>query len=105
MLLGEVGTSFNYLRPTERGYLDWSLLVSYNYDFDADGNDIDYSYEGAPTSLFSINDRVISAGSLMLGGGFAYTRGHSTFSVDYRGQANSDYRQQIFGARLSYEFD
>jgi outer membrane autotransporter protein len=104
LLLGEVGLSFNFLRETERGTIDWSLSVSYNHDFGIDNTALRYAYEGAPTSTFRFSDRELSNSSIALGGALAYTRGRTTLALDYRGQANADAEQHILGTRFSYAF-
>ena len=103
-LLGEIGTTFVRLQDVDSGVIDWHASLAYNYDFDIDDGRIAYAYDGAPGSVLMIDDRNITAGSAVFGAGLAYIRKRSILSFDYRGQFNSDYRNDILGLRLAYSF-
>ena len=103
-LLGEIGTTVVRLQDVPNGVIDWHASLAYNHDFEIDDGTIIYAYEGLPGSVFTIDDRNITAGSAVFGAGLAYIRQRSTLSFDYRGQFNSQYRNHIIGARLSYAF-
>jgi outer membrane autotransporter protein len=104
VLIGEVGSKFVRLRETEKGLLDLHATLAYNHDFASDDMNISYAYLGEPDAFFTIPDRNFTSGSYVLGAGLAYIRGRSTFGLDYRGQYNSEYTNNIVGARLAYEF-
>jgi outer membrane autotransporter protein len=104
-LTAELGTTFNWLRPTVDGTLDWHLALGYNHDFEIDDAAISYAYQGAPTSFLRIADRNMAGGSAVLGAGIAYIKERTVLSLDYRGQSNRDYQHHVIGARLSYAFD
>ncbi|MDH3806819.1 MAG: autotransporter outer membrane beta-barrel domain-containing protein, partial [Gammaproteobacteria bacterium] len=104
VLLGEIGTTFVRLQDVRSGVIDWHASLAYNHDFDIDDGSIAYAYSGQPGSVLRIDDRNITAGSAVIGAGFAYIRKRSALALDYRGQFNSDYRQNIVGLRLAYSF-
>jgi hypothetical protein len=79
-------------------------VLAYNHDFDLDDGSIAYAYQGEPGTLLRVTDRNVTAGSAVLGAGVAWIRGRSTLALDYRGQFNSDYRNNIVGLRLALAF-
>ncbi|MBT8110017.1 MAG: hypothetical protein KJO27_04760 [Gammaproteobacteria bacterium] len=103
-LLGEIGTTFVRLQDVDSGVIDWHASLAYNHDFDIDDGSIAYAYGGQPGSILTIDDRNITSGSAVFGAGLAYIRKRSTLAFDYRGQFNSDYRNDIVGLRLAYSF-
>jgi len=103
-LIGEFGTTFVRLQDVASGVIDWHASIAYNHDFEIDDAVIRYAFEGAPTTFFDVNDRNITGGSSVFGAGVAYIRGRTTLALDYRGQFNSDYTNNIAGIRVEYSF-
>lgn len=104
VLLGEIGARFVRLQPIRNGELDWHATLAYNHDFDLDDGSIAYAYQGEPGSLLQVGDRNATAGSAVIAAGVAYIRGRSTFALDYRGQFNSAYRNNMLALRLALAF-
>jgi outer membrane autotransporter protein len=104
VLLGEIGARFVRPQNVRNGMLDWHAVLAYNHDFDLDDGSIAYAYQGEPGTLLRVTDRNVTAGSAVLGAGVAWIRGRSTLALDYRGQFNSDYRNNIVGLRLALAF-
>jgi uncharacterized protein with beta-barrel porin domain len=103
-LLGEIGTTFVRLQDVNSGVIDWHASLAYNHDFDINDGSIAYAYDGQPGSVLRIDDRNITSGSAVVGAGFTYIRERSALALDYRGQFNDNYRNNIVGLRLAYSF-
>lgn len=103
-LFMELGARFSFLQQLDNSVIDWHALLAFDRDFEIDEGEIRYAWAGAPDSIFTLEDRVLKHNSKVFGAGFTLIRDRSTISLDYRGQFNSDYRNQILSAKLSYAF-
>lgn len=104
-LVSELGLRVSHVFKLKRSLLIPEASVAWNYDYDIDDRTIKASFEGAPTSAFSIDGEDVANSGATVGAGVSLINNDGfSMSLKYNGEFRDNYDAHGVIGELRYEF-
>jgi len=104
-LVSELGLRVSHVFKLNRSLLIPEVSIAWNYDYAIDDRTITASFEGAPTSAFSIDGQGVENSGAAVGAGISLiNKGDFSTSLKYNGEFREDYDAHGVIGELRYEF-